>query len=113
MGLLNEINGKYESAEGFFNCPVVRLSQLTGRAFCILDYAVGARTKFGEGRCVVKISGYPEDDPSLNRKFITNSKRIKYTLDMLRERNAFPYRVVLRYDGHQYYFDECDDNNQG
>lgn len=113
MGLLNDINVKYESEEGFFNCPVVRLSQLTGRVFCILDYAFGARTKFGEGRCVVKISGKPDDDPSLHRKFISNSKRIKYTLDMLRERNALPYRVTLRYDGHQYYFDECDDNNQG
>lgn len=113
MGLLKDINVKYESEEGFFNCPVVRLSQLTGRVFCILDYAVGARTKFGEGRCVVKISGKQDDDPSLHRKFISNSKRIKYTLDMLRERNALPYRVTLRYDGHQYYFDECDDNKQG
>lgn len=31
MGLLKDINVKYESDEGFFNCPVVRLSQLVGR----------------------------------------------------------------------------------
>lgn len=113
MGLLKEINGKYETDEGFFDCPVVHLSQLIWKTFCVLDYTVGAKTKFGEGRCVVKISGSPDDDPSLNRKFITNSKRIKYTLDKLKECNALPYRITLCYNGHQYYFDECKDDNQG
>ena len=113
MGLLNEINGKYESSEGFFNCPTVPLSKLTGRMFYILDYAVVPRTKFGEDRRAVKISGSQNDAPSLNRKFITNSRRIKYTLDMLRERNALPYRVTLCYNGHQYYFDECNNEKQG
>lgn len=111
MGILKDINGKYESEEGFFNCPVVRLSQLTDRMFYVLDYTSGAKTKFGEGRCVVKISGSPEDDPSLHRKFLTNSKRLKYTLDLLRECNALPYRVTLKYDGHQYYFDECENKD--
>ena len=113
MGLLKEINGKYETDEGFFDCPVVHLSQLIGKTFYVLDYTVGAKTKFGEGRCVVKISGSPDDDPSLNRKFITNSRRIKYTLDMLRENKALPYRVILCYNGHQYYFDEFNEEIKG
>lgn len=105
-GLLSDINKQYESQGGFFNCKTIQLSQLVNKAFYILDYAKEAKTKFGDGRYVVKVSGRLGDAPELHRKFLTNSSRIKFTLDMLKEKDALPYRVVVQYSGKQYYFEE-------
>ena len=105
-GVLRNLNERYETENRFFDCPVVQLSQLENRMFYILDFADGARTKFGEGRYIVKVSGRPDDDPKNIRKFVTNAGRLKYTLDALRESGQLPCRVMLKKQNRQYSFED-------
>lgn len=37
------------------------------------------------------------------RKFFTNSREIKYVLDQIKQRNAFPRHVTMRARGTRYY----------
>ena len=106
-GLLSDINTRYDEDRSYFSCKTEQMSNLVNKAFWILDFAKGAKTKYGDGRYVVKVTGRKEDDPSLNRKFLTNATRLKYSLDALREKNALPYRVILRYANKQYTFEDC------
>ena len=108
--VLRNLNERYETDNRFFDCPVVQLSQLENRIFYILDFADGARTKFGDGRYIVKISGRLNDDPKNVRKFVTNAGRLKYTLDALRESGQLPYRVILKRHNRQYSFEDPPDN---
>lgn len=107
MGALDNINKRYESERGYFDCPVVQMSKLVGKSFYILDYSTSAKTKYGPGRYAVKVTGRPDDTPDKHRKFLTNAGKIKYTLDALREQNKLPYRVTMRFENNQYSFEEC------
>ena len=82
------------------------------------DFRFGTRIKAGDriydagtgcGFEVVDIyRGYKGDKEDLNdpmskaEKFFTGSEQIKYTLDMIRQRNAFPRRVTMRGNGMKY-----------
>ena len=87
-----------------FNCDETTQQKLVNTAFWVFDF-MEVSTKFGEGRYLVKIK--PERDAPENQaqKFFTNSREIKWVLDRIRERNAFPRRVTLRATGTRYYFE--------
>ena len=88
-----------------FNCPEITQQKLTNLTFWICDYIDDVKTKFGEGRTIVKIKFNKEDKECDAKKFFTNSKEIKYVLSKVKELNAFPRRVTMRASGTRYYLE--------
>lgn len=43
--------------------------------------------------------------PDEAKKFFTNSSEIKYILQEIKKRNAFPRKVTMRASGTRYYFE--------
>ncbi len=94
-GSLAFLNIKVECGSKQFNCNEIKQSQLANREFWLIDYIKDIKTKYGEGRYLIKIKFNKDDADDLARKFFTNSKEIKYILDKIEEFNAFPRKVTL------------------
>lgn len=77
----------------------IRLHELMNREFLVLDFLDGIKTKYGEDRFLVKIKIDNE-----GRKFFTNSAKLKYTLEKIKEMKAFPRKVTLHGVGKNIYF---------
>ena len=60
-----------------FNCPEITQQKLTNLTFWICDYIDDVKTKFGEGRTIVKIKFNKEDKDCDAKKFFTNSREKK------------------------------------
>lgn len=88
-----------------FNCDTVKQQNLINREFWVVDYFDGMKTKFGENRVLVKIKYNLADADGDARKFFTNSSEIRYVLEQIRQRNAFPRRVTMRMNGNRYFFE--------
>lgn len=88
-----------------FNCTETTQQKLTNLTFWVCDYINGVKTKFGDDRTLVKIKMNREDPDRDAKKFFTNCKEIKYVLEKIRERNAFPRRVTMRAEGTRYYLE--------
>ena len=54
-----------------FNCPKITQQKLTNLTFWICDYIDDVKTKFGEGRTIVKIKFNKEDKDCDAKKFFT------------------------------------------
>lgn len=88
-----------------FNCPETNQQKLINLSFWVVDYLDDVKTKFGNGRFLVKIKFNIEDSDSEARKFFTNSSEIKYILGKIKEMNAFPRKVTMRAAGTRYYIE--------
>lgn len=88
-----------------FNCKETNQQNLINTTFWVCDFFEGMKTKFGENRVLVKIKMNLDDPDKDARKFFTNSRDIRYVLNEIKKRNAFPRRVTLKVTGNQYYFE--------
>jgi hypothetical protein len=86
-----------------FNCDEITQQKLINKSFYIIDYIEDVKTKYGEGRYLVKIKYSLSDNEESTRKFFTNSPEIKHTLRAIRERDAFPRLVTMKASGTMYY----------
>ena len=88
-----------------FNCSEINSQKLINTSFWLVDFIDGVETKFGKERYLVKIKFNKDDGDSDAKKFFTNSGEIKYVLNKIREKDAFPRKVIMRASGTRYYFE--------
>ena len=104
-GSLSFLNIKPNESNKHFNGREVTQQSLINTSFWVIDYAKDVKTRFGEGRYVVKGKYELSDMESQSFKFFTNSQDIKYILDKIGELNAFPRKVTMRMKGNYYYIE--------
>lgn len=88
-----------------FNGHEVTQQSLINTTFWIVDYIKDVKTKYGEGRYLIKGKYELDDIESQSFKFFTNSQDIKYILDRIDELDAFPRKVTMRVKGNYYYLE--------
>lgn len=66
-----------------FNGREVTQQSLINMTFWIVDYVKDVKTKYGDGRYLVKGKNDLNDTESQSFKFFTNSQDIKYILDKI------------------------------
>ena len=104
-GSLAFLNIQPDSNNRHFNCSEITQQKLINLSFWIIDYIDDVKTKFGANRFLVKIKFNVNDTDSESKKFFTNSQEIKYVLEKIKERKAFPRKVTMRASGTRYYFE--------
>jgi hypothetical protein len=104
-GSLNFLEIPADETNKQFNCSEITQQKLINLSFWVIDFIEGMRTKFGEGRVLVKIKMNKDDRDSEAKKFFSNSREIKYVLMKIKEMRKFPRRVTLRASGTRYYFE--------
>lgn len=104
-GSLSFLKIKPDENNKHFNSKEVTQQSLINITFWIVDYAKDVKTKYGEGRYLVKGKNSLDDAESQSFKFFTNSRDIKYILDKIDEMNAFPRKVTMRMKGNYYYIE--------
>lgn len=102
-GSLAFLNIAPDESNKHFNCPETTQQQLINRSFWLCDFITGQRTKYDEDRYIVLVKFNKDDKMADARKFFTNSRDIKYVLDQIKQRNAFPRHVTMRASGTRYY----------
>lgn len=102
-GSLAFLNIAPDESNKHFNCPETTQQQLINRSFWLCDFITGQRTKYGEDRYIVLVKFNKDDKMADARKFFTNSREIKYVLDEIKKRKAFPRHVTMRASGTRYY----------
>ena len=104
-GSLSFLNIQPDEANKHFNCPETTQQKLINLQFWLIDFIEDVKTKFGANRFLVKIKFKKDDPESEAKKFFTNSSEIKYILQEIKKRNAFPLKVTMRASGTRYYFE--------
>lgn len=104
-GSLSFLQIKPNEASKHFNGREVTQQSLINTTFWICDYVKDVKTKYGEGRYLVKGKQDLADTESQSFKFFTNSQDIKYILDKIGELDAFPRKVTMRMKGNYYYIE--------
>lgn len=99
LGIAPDENNKH------FNCEETTQQKLINLSFWLIDFIPGVKTKFGNERYLVKIKMDKNDPDNKAKKFFTNSSEIKYILEEIKKRNAFPRKVTMRASGTRYYFE--------
>ena len=94
-GSLSFLNIQPDEANKHFNCPETTQQKLINLQFWLIDFIEDVKTKFGANRFL----------ESEAKKFFTNSSEIKYILQEIKKRNAFPRKVTMRASGTRYYFE--------
>lgn len=84
-----------------FNCRVITQQELVNREFYLVDFLRDVQTKNGL-RYLIFIKFDLKDSELEGRKFFTNSQSIKYILDKIEEKKAFPRRVTLKGIGNKF-----------
>lgn len=84
-----------------FNCRVITQQELVNTEFYLVDYLKDVQTKNGL-RYLVFIKFDLNHSEMEGRKFFTNSQSIKYILDKIEEKNAFPRKVKMKGFGNKY-----------
>ena len=92
-------------SEQTFQLPGNTQQKLINLQFWLIDFIEDVKTKFGANRFLVKIKFKKDDPESEAKKFFTNSSEIKYILQEIKKRNAFPRKVTMRASGTRYYFE--------
>ena len=92
-GSLSFLDIKPNEANKHFNGREVTQQSLINTTFWIVDYIKDVKTKYGEGRYLIKGKYELNDIESQSFKFFTNSQDIKYILDRIDELDAFPRKV--------------------
>lgn len=104
-GSLSFLNIPQDETNKHFNCKETTQQQLVNLTFWVMDYIEHVKTKFGDGRFLVKIKEDKDAPESSAQKFFTNSAEIKYILREVRKRKAFPRKVTLKASGTRYYLE--------
>lgn len=94
-GSLSFLNIQPDEANKHFNCPETTQQKLINLQFWLIDFIEDVKTKFGANRFLVKIKFKKDDPESEAKKFFTNSSEIKYILQEIKKRNAFPRKVTM------------------
>ena len=94
-GSLSFLNIQPDEANKHFNCPETTQQKLINLQFWLIDFIEDVKTKFGANRFLVKIKFKKDDPESEAKKFFTNSSEIKYILQEIKKRNAFPRKSLL------------------
>ena len=89
-GSLSFLNIQPDEANKHFNCPETTQQKLINLQFWLIDFIEDVKMKFPESEA---------------KKFFTNSSEIKYILQEIKKRNAFPRKVTMRASGTRYYFE--------
>lgn len=100
-GSLSFLNIPPDTSRKVFDCKETNQGRLSNMTFWILDYYADIKTRNGD-KYLVLIKHDLNDPMSKAEKFFTGSEHIKYTLDTIRQRNAFPRRVTMRGNGMKY-----------
>lgn len=90
IGFVYQRDGKKE-----FSAHKVSLREITNEPLTVLDFETDIKTREGEGRYVVLVSS----EKTGERKFFTNSDKMKKALDMAREKQMIPFDTVIKADG--------------
>ena len=104
-GSLKSLGIKSDEKNKRFNCEETTQQKLINLSFWIIDYIEDVKTKYGDGRFIVKIKMEKEDEDSKAKKFFTNSQDIKYVLGEIRKLDAFPRKATMRASGTRYYLE--------
>lgn len=104
-GTLSFLNIPPDRGNRHFNCDETTQQKLTNKTFYVIGFIDNVTTKFGDNRYLVKIKYNLDDDDNQARKFFTNSQEIKYVLEEIQKRNAFPRLVTMRASGTRYYLE--------
>lgn len=104
-GSLSFLNLPPDEGTKRFSCQEITQQRLSNTSFWVIDYFENIKTKFGEGRFLIKIKYNLEDSDEMARKFFTNSQEIKYILQKVKEMDKLPRRVTMRASGNRYYFE--------
>lgn len=88
----------------YFNCQITTQQKLINTTFWLVDFMEEIKTRNGN-KILVKIKLNENDDEKDMKKFFTGSREIKYILEKIAERNAFPRKVTLRAIGNRYFFE--------
>lgn len=104
-GSLAFLNIAPDEANKHFNCPETTQQQLINRSFWLCDFIPGVQTKHGGDRYIVLVKFNKDDKMGDARKFFTNSREIKYIIDQIAARKAFPRRVTMRASGTRSYLE--------
>lgn len=104
-GSLSFLAIKPNEANKHFNGREVTQQSLINTSFWICDYVKDVKTKYGEGRYLIKGKHDLSDTESQSFKFFTNSQDIKYIVDKIAELNAFPRKVTMRMKGNYYFIE--------
>jgi hypothetical protein len=104
-GSLAFLQIKPDETNQHYNCPETTQQKLTNLSFWVCGMIKGIKTKFGDERYLVLVKFNKDDKMADARKFFTNSREIKYTLDQIAERNAFPRKATMRASGTRYWIE--------
>lgn len=104
-GSLAFLNIPADASSKRFNCETITQQKLINRTFWVMAYFDKMKTKYGEERVLVKIKFNRDDPEDRAFKFFTNSGDIKYVLQQIGARDAFPRRVTMKVSGNRYYFE--------
>ncbi len=73
-----------------FPVPVISIEEVTNIEIEVLDYEPSVKTRYGDGRYVVKVKTSEGE-----RKFFTNAAPIKEALDKI-PKSDFPFVTTIR-----------------
>lgn len=78
---------------------------MVNTTFYIIDFISNIKTKYGDGRMLIKIKQNLEQSDIDSKKFFTNSNEIKLILEKVKEMNKFPRKVTMRSLGNKYFLE--------
>ena len=90
MKRFSDFGIKTNEDKNIFAVPIISIEEVTNCEIEILDYEANVKTRFGEGRCVVKVRY-----ENIERKFFTNAAPIKEALDKVKKQD-FPFLVTIK-----------------
>lgn len=104
------LNIPRDKSSKWFNCEAIKQTQLTNKTFYVVDFKDKVETRYSkekgtEGQYLVFIKFNLNDSESDARKFFTGSRDIKYILNEIAKRDAFPRRVTMRCIGNKFFFE--------
>jgi len=90
MKKFSEMGITTQDEKNMFPVPIISIQEVTNCEIEILDFQSAVKTKYGDGRCVVKIRF-----ENIERKFFTNASKIKEVLDKV-PKEDFPFLATIK-----------------
>jgi len=90
MKKFSEFGIKLKEDKNMFPVQQISITNIINCEIEILDFAPDVNTRFGDGRYVVRIRF-----EKVERKFFTNSKKIKESLDLI-SKTDFPFTATIK-----------------
>ena len=90
MKKFSDLGIKLNEDKNIFQVQQISITDVTNCEIEVLDFATDVKTKYGDGRYVVRIRYENEE-----RKFFTNATPIKEALDKINKVD-FPFKTVIK-----------------